>query len=120
MEMSKTHRSPCPISTTLDLVGDRWTLVVLRDLFTGKTRYSEFLESPEKITTSILADRLDKMETAGLVEKTPYQHHPVRYAYALTDKGRALHPVLREMCLWANRFMPDTWTPPPGFMELRP
>lgn len=115
--MRNEQRSGCPIATALDIVGDRWTLVVLRDLLTGKSRYSEFLESPEKITTNILADRLEKMEAAGLITKSPYQERPVRYAYALTKKGRDLHPMLREMCRWANRYIPDTWTPPEWFMK---
>jgi DNA-binding HxlR family transcriptional regulator len=112
-----TYRSPCPIATTLDIVGDRWTLVVLRDLINGKSRYSEFLTSPERITTNILADRLEKMEAAGLVERSPYQQRPVRHAYRLTDMGRALHPMLREMCRWANRHIPGTWTAPESFMR---
>lgn len=89
---------------------------MIRDLLTGKSRYSEFLTSPERITTNILADRLEKMERAGLVAKSPYQQRPVRHAYTLTDKGRALHPMLREMCRWANRYEPGTWTPPASFM----
>lgn len=111
------HRSGCPVATTLDLVGDRWTLVILRDMLTGKSKFSQFLESPERITTNVLTDRLAQMEAAGLVEKTPYQTRPRRYAYTLTDKGRALHPVLRAMCRWANAHMPGTWTPPASFME---
>ena len=115
--MAEFRRSPCPVAATLDLIGDRWTLVVLRDLLVGKKRYSEFLASPERITTSILADRLERMEAAGLITKTPYQHHPVRYDYALTEMGRGLHPMLREMCRWANRYIPETWTPPASFMR---
>ena len=115
--MRKDSRSGCPISCTLELVGDRWTLVLLRDLLVGKSRYSQFLESPERITTNILADRLEKMEAAGLITKTPYQQRPVRHAYELTEMGRALHPMLREMCRWANRYLPDTWTPPDWFMQ---
>lgn len=118
--MTKKFRSPCPIATTLDLVGDRWTLIILRDLLTGKSRYSEFLSSPERITTNILADRLERMESAGLITREPYQQRPVRHAYALTEMGRALHPMLREICRWANRFVPGTWTPPPSFMEEHP
>lgn len=114
--MARQFRSQCPIASTLDLVGDRWTLVILRDLLTGKTRYSEFLTSPEGITTSILADRLERMETAGLVTREPYQQRPVRHAYRLTEMGRGLHPALREICRWANRHIPDTWTPPSSFM----
>lgn len=89
---------------------------MLRDLLTGKSRYSEFLTAPERITTNILADRLEKMEAAGLITKAPYQQRPVRHAYALTDKGRALHPMLREMCRWANRYIPETWVAPEKFM----
>lgn len=111
------YRSPCPIATTLDIVGDRWTLVILRDLINGKSRYSQFLTSPERITTSILADRLEKMEAAGLVERSPYQQRPLRHAYHLTELGRALHPILREMCRWANRYVPGTWSPPENFMR---
>lgn len=110
-------RSGCPIATVLDLVGDRWTLVLLRDMLTGKARFSEFLASPERITTNILADRLQKMEAAGLVTKQPYQTRPERFAYALTDKGRGLHGVLREMCRWGNAHVPGTWTPPDSFMR---
>lgn len=115
--MKSAFRSPCPIATTLDLVGDRWTLVLVRDMVTGKSRYSEFLQSPERITTNILADRLARMEEAGLVSRTPYQLRPKRYAYALTEKGRALLPVAQAMCRWANRYVPGTWVPPESFMK---
>ena len=117
MVTEMNFRSGCPIATTLDLVGDKWTLVILRDMINGKTRYSEFLDSPERITTNVLADRLLKMEDAGLVEKSPYQQRPVRFAYALTKKGRDLHPVIQAMCRWANKHIPDTWKPPPSFMK---
>lgn len=117
--MSREPRSPCPIATTLDIVGDRWTLIVLRDLFKGKTRFSEFLESPEEIATNVLSDRLALMEEAGLVTKAPYQLRPKRFAYSLTGKGEALLPLLQEMCRWANRFMPGTRTPPASFMRRK-
>ena len=65
--MDRVPRSGCPIATTLDIVGDRWTLVILRDLITGKSRFSEFLASPEKITTNILTDRLASLEGSGVV-----------------------------------------------------
>lgn len=110
-------RSGCPIATTLDIIGDRWTLVILRDMFNGKKRYSEFLDSPERITTNVLADRLVLMEGEGLVTRTPYQLRPKRFDYVLTDKGAASLPVLQEICRWGNRFMPETWTPPPSFMN---
>ena len=117
--MSREPRSPCPIATTLDIVGDRWTLVVLRDLFTGKKRFSEFLESPEGIATNVLSDRLALIERAALVTKAPYQLRPKRFEYSLTKKGEALLPVLQEMCRWAGHHLPGTWTPPQSFMDRK-
>lgn len=98
------RRSDCPITCTLDLIGDKWTLVVLRDLlFFNKTKFDEFLESPEKISTSVLTDRLHKLERAGLIEKTPYSSHRLRMSYSPTEKGRTLEPVLNEIVRWAKR-----------------
>jgi DNA-binding HxlR family transcriptional regulator len=114
--MNQDPRSGCPIATTLAFVGDRWTLVILRDMLNGKKRFSQFLDSPEKITTNVLTDRLALMEGAGLVAKQPYQLRPKRFEYLLTPKGEALLPVLQEMCRWANRFIRGTWTPPASFM----
>jgi DNA-binding HxlR family transcriptional regulator len=111
------RRSGCPIATTLDLVGDKWTLVITRDLINGKRRFGDLLDSPEGIPTNILADRLKRMAAAGLVEKRAYQQRPVRYEYHLTEKGEALLPVLQEMCRWANAYYPDTWVPPEQFMQ---
>ena len=111
------RRSLCPIASTLEIVGDRWTLVILRDMINGKKRYSEFLDSPERITTNVLATRLAQMAQAGLVTRRPYQPKPKRYEYVLTHKGRMMQPVLQSICIWGNRFMPDTWVPPEEFMR---
>jgi DNA-binding HxlR family transcriptional regulator len=116
MKSPAPARSGCPIATSLDLVGDRWSLVIMRDMLLGKTRFGEFLTSPEKITTSVLADRLERMEAAGLVEKRVYQSAPTRHEYVLTEKGAALRPVLQAFCRWANQYVPGTWTPPDSFM----
>ena len=105
-------RSPCPISTTLDILGDKWTLLVIRDLFLGKRLYGEFIESPEGIPTNILADRLKRLEAAGLITKKAYQERPLRHAYSLTRKGADLLPVLTEIMRWANRHIPGTAKPP--------
>lgn len=113
-------RSNCPIAVTLDLIGDRWTLVILRDLLIGKKRYSEFLSSPERITTNILANRLDRIVEAGLATREAYQDRPKRFEYRLTAKGRDLHPVLQDMSRWANRYYPETFTPPDAFMKSSP
>lgn len=117
MNPTRSRRSPCPIATTLDIVGDRWTLVLLRDMLNGKRRFGEFLDSPERITTNVLTDRLALMEAEGLVEKAAYQQRPPRFEYRPTGKGRDLLPVLQAMCRWANRHEPGTWTPPARFME---
>ena len=90
-------RSPCPIANILDIIGDKWTLLVIRDLLAGKSTYSEFQSSPEKIPTNILADRLKRLLEKDIILKTPYQDRPVRYAYQLTDRGISLGPILKEM-----------------------
>jgi DNA-binding HxlR family transcriptional regulator len=116
---AKLPRSGCPIATSLDQIGDRWSLVVIRDLVNGKSRFNEFLESPERITTSVLADRLEALEQHGLVQRAQYKERPARYEYKLTPKGLGLLAVLQEFCRWANRYMPDTWRPPAAFMQRR-
>jgi DNA-binding HxlR family transcriptional regulator len=122
MTRSEPHapRSGCPIATTLDMLGDRWSLIVVRDLLNGKSRFGEFLASPERIATSVLADRLDRLEAVGIVRKRAYQSNPVRHDYYLTDTGRGLLPVLQEVCRWANTFFPGTWRVPEAFMTRRP
>lgn len=112
-------RSLCPIATTLDIVGDRWSLILVRDMMSGKKRFAEFLASPEKITTSVLTDRLTNLEATGLVERRPYQQRPPRHEYLLTEHGLDLLPVLQEISRWANRTVPGTWTPPAWFMKKR-
>ena len=101
-------RSPCPVAGALDLVGDRWTLLVLRDLLGGKSRYGQFLGSPEGISTNLLADRLQRLEQAGLVTAVPYSQHPVRVDYRLTPAGRALRPVVDALAAWGLAHLPGT------------
>lgn len=103
-------RSPCPIANTLDLVGDKWSLLIIRDMLHGKRTYGELLDSPERIPTNILADRLKRLEQAGIISRTAYQAHPVRYAYALSDKGRDLGEVLLALVGWGKRHIPHTRT----------
>lgn len=110
-------RSPCPVAATLDLIGDKWSLLVIRDLFLGKRTYGEILSSPEGIPTNILADRLKRLEESGLIEATIYQERPVRYAYTLTARGKALHRVLDAVVSWGRKYIPGTMThlqPAPG------
>ncbi len=105
---ASARRSACPIACALDLFGDRWTLLVIRDLFRGLTRYGEFLSGPEGIPTNILADRLERLEKAGLIQSEPYQQNPLRYAYTLTPKGADLKPVLGTLAHWSLRHLPRT------------
>jgi DNA-binding HxlR family transcriptional regulator len=110
--MFQSHRSSCPIACSLDLFGDRWTLLVIRDMmFFKKQRFEEFLESPEGISTNILASRLKSLEEMGLVEKQPYGNHSRRMNYQLTEQGKSLRPVLLAMIAWGIRQIPDTQIP---------
>lgn len=113
-----TFRSSCPLASALDLLGDRWTLLVLRDLTLGrKKRFAELQQSTEGIPTNLLADRLRKLEAAGLISRSPYQHSPVRYEYKPTRRGIDLLPAIRELVAWSNRHLPGTGCPPPGFFD---
>jgi DNA-binding HxlR family transcriptional regulator len=100
---SEFERSHCPIANVLDLFGDKWSLLIIRDLFLGKTRYVDFAQSMESIPSNILANRLKRLEMAGVVEKTAYCHKPLRHQYELTPKGRDLLPVLEAMEQWARK-----------------
>lgn len=90
MRTGNLKRSICPITNLLDVVGDKWTLLIIRDLFLGKWRYVEFIDSKEKMPTNILAERLRRIEEFGLVTKSPYQTNPLRFEYSLMKKGKAL------------------------------
>ena len=101
-------RSLCPVANALDVVGDRWTLLVIRDLLAGKRRFGDFLTSPEHIPTNILADRLKRLERAGLIASVPYTQRPPRFEYQLTASGRELGPVVDAMATWGLAQFPGT------------
>jgi DNA-binding HxlR family transcriptional regulator len=110
--MAQLRRSPCPIACSLDLIGDRWTLLVIRDMmFFSKQRFEEFLESPEGISTNILASRLKALEEMGLIEKQPYSNHPRRMNYHLTERGKSLRPILKAITAWGLKHIADTQIP---------
>lgn len=110
LAQSGFRRSDCPIANTLDIVGDKWSLLVVRDLLHGKKTYGEVLDSPERIPSNILAERLKRLEAAGLITRSAYQRHPMRYAYTLTEKGRALGKILLAVVEWGKRYIPGTRT----------
>src|SRR3954462_5685211 len=110
--MQATWRSTCPAACALDIAGDRWTLLIVRDLLRGRDTYSKLAAGDEGIPTNILADRLKKMQAAGLIEAKPYQERPVRYAYLLTDKGRDLGEVPAAIARWGKKHVKAPGVPP--------
>ena len=95
----------CPVARTLSLVGDRWTLLILRDCFLGLTRFEDFARST-KATRHIVSSRLTRLVEAGLLERKPYQSRPPRYEYLLTAKGRELAPALETFRDWGKTHLP--------------
>ena len=104
-------RSACPIACTLDIFGDRWTLLILRDLFLGPKKFSDFESAPERIPSNILASRLRRLLEQGFISRHAYQERPVRYEYRLTRKGNSTGPVLKAIVIWANSEIPGTIRP---------
>ncbi len=96
----KTQRSPCPVACTLDIIGDKWTLLVIRDMSFGRSHFKEFSQSPEGIATNILADRLSRLVEWGLAEKFSSPDVPGRDAYRLTGKGESLRPIITAIAKW--------------------
>ncbi len=94
----------CPVAATLELVGDRWTLLIVRDLLRGRRRFNELRESVEGIPPAVLAARLRTLEGAGVVERRAYQDRPARYEYRLTRKGHALGVVVGALADWGQRY----------------
>jgi DNA-binding HxlR family transcriptional regulator len=118
--VSIAFRSPCPVASALDLVGDKWTLVVLRTIFAGRRRYKELAGMPERISTNILADRLARLEELELVRKTAYQVNPLRYEYTLTRAGADFLPVLQALANWSLAHIPGRWGQPDWFARGKP
>lgn len=95
-----SKRSPCPVAFALDIFGDRWTLLVIRDLFSGRTRFKEFAASPEGIPTNILTDRLERLLARGIIQQMPAENGTKRMAYRLTKRGKTLGPILKAVRDW--------------------
>jgi len=99
------RRSDCPISVALDIIGDRWTLLIVRDLlFKDRDEFGAFLQSEERIATNVLADRLRKLEAHGIVSKVPHASDARKSQYRLTDRGLDLAPILVDLIVWAARY----------------
>jgi DNA-binding HxlR family transcriptional regulator len=112
-------RSGCPIASALDMVGDKWSLIIVRDLLNGKRRFSQFLDSPERITPSVLTDKLSSLMRHELVVRQLYSERPKRYEFHLTPKGEGMIVILQAMCIWGQAHVPGTWEAPESFMQRR-
>jgi len=98
-------RSLCPINQAVEIFGDKWTLLIIRDiLFEGKNTYREFLQSKEGIASNILADRLSMMEAEGILVKKSDPGHKQKIIYTLTEKGIDILPVIVEMGMWSAKY----------------
>ena len=104
--MKTSKRSFCPISSALDFLGDKWSLLIVRDIaLLGKNTFKEFLESDEKIATNILADRLSRLEAQGIVSKSDHPHNKAMKVYRLTQKGLDLLPILFDLVIWSDKYL---------------
>lgn len=106
--MKESHRSGCPINLTLEILGDRWSLIVLRDMMFGNRRHFRELlsKSDEGIASNILADRLKRLVEEGLLSKTDDPSHKQKAIYSLTEMGIQLVPVFAAMGTWGRKFLP--------------
>jgi DNA-binding HxlR family transcriptional regulator len=109
-------RSGCALSSVLDIIGDKWSLLILRGLFVGWSRYREFLAAPEGISTNILADRLKRLEAQGLISR----RGEMAPSYHLTRVGADLLPAMQALATWGHTNLPDRWEPPDWFLSATP
>lgn len=107
--MRGVHRSLCPINLAVEVFGDRWTLLIIRDLmFAGKRHFQELRHSDERIASNILADRLSMLVEQGIVKKTDDPTHKQKAIYSLTEMGIAMLPIMAQIGSWSRRYRPVT------------
>ena len=113
-------RSDCPISSSLDIFGDKWSLLIVRDLMIHKSRtYGDFTKSAEKIATNILANRLQLLEDNGIIAKMPYPGNKLKGLYKLSKKGVDLIPAIIEIALWGEKYISNSDECPPFLKEVK-
>lgn len=118
--MSRPKRSHCPVAFALDIFGDKWSLLLLRDLlFNSKRRFVEFLASEEGISTNILSERLVRLEAEGLISKSRDRTNRRQFIYSPTQKGLDLLPAILELSLWSAKYDPKTAAPPAVMRRIR-
>ena len=107
----KKNRSSCPLTSALDIIGDKWSLLIIRDIFLGKKTFTEFSNSGEKIATNILSNRLELLTKCGLLMVTKMPNDQKTKIYYLTDSGIDLYPVIYEMMRWSERNLKKKFGP---------
>lgn len=110
MKWDDLSTEACPVARGLSVIGDRWTMLVVRECFLGIRRFDQ-MQVRLEITRHVLADRLRKLEAAGVLRREQYQDRPVRYEYRLTDRGKALYPILVSLITWADENVPAKTEP---------
>lgn len=103
MRWEELSEQNCSVARSLAVIGDRWTLLILRDCFIGIKRFDDFMDDLE-LSRTILTDRLNKLVQHDVLKKVPYQTKPTRYDYKLTEKGLALHPIVLAIVQWGDDF----------------
>lgn len=111
MKWEDLAQEPCSVARSVAVIGDRWTLMILRDCFLGIRRFEAFQERLG-ISRTIISDRLKLLTEEGVLRRAPYQDHPTRFEYRLTDKGLALHPVIMAIVHWGDRHYAGEAGPP--------
>ncbi|MCM5554656.1 helix-turn-helix domain-containing protein [Pleomorphomonas sp. NRK KF1] len=111
-------RSGCPIASTLDILGDRWSMVIIRSIMIGARSFSDLLAMPEGISTNILTERLRRLEQNGIIALVEKGSGSKRGAYRLTRSGAELLPVLKSLATWGERNLPDRWAVPARFTAM--
>lgn len=115
MKWNDLEKENCPVARGLSIIGDRWTLLILRDCFLGVRRFDEF-QNNIGMTRHVLADRLKKLLETGMLRKEPYQDRPPRFEYRLTEKGKSIFPVLMMLISWAEDNVPSDAGSPYEFL----
>lgn len=107
--MKGTYTQSCNIAQTLNILGDRWTLLVVHEILAGQTTFNEIKKSLDGISANLLSDRLKSLEVNGLISSSLYSEHPPRYQYKLTKSGEALEDIFNAFILWGRQHLPESY-----------
>jgi DNA-binding HxlR family transcriptional regulator len=108
--MPKAYGQTCPVAQSLEFLGERWTLLIVRDLLMGPRKFRDLSRSMAGVAPAVLSHRLKLLEANGIVSRRLYSEHPPRAEYTLTDRGRELRTVVRALGIWGSRHLGSAWT----------